>query len=772
MNGKQKIYITLIVILAITSVAQIVCWAANVSPHNPLFSFWATAIYYWCACIAIVYLTRAYNDQKQSTLRSLIAPQDNKLPFWKHLVIIVCAPILFPIGGLVYGLDAIFSKNKKYYATPSKPKDKPELTIEDGLNETEYYKASKALGDAMVTGNFNQFEALLADNVEIILYKSRSIKGRSNVAEYWKGWREKYVTTKKVLEFEVTYCGNYSRACLKLKNMVALFRIVEGKIAMMLLSPRTLDSFVAYSGDDLLALPMNLKYAEAHYTPIKDLSFEKGNRLPCLICGNHSENLEWHGFLINRGIHGYSGKISVCPKCHRVVELCPEVRFRYEEPHKDEYTIPEEKRHHVELKLTGMMCFYAAEILRGTKYVAALPTDVMFEHESFMPNPLPEFGPASAKQIAEDCNWFLLQDMHNENPALFDEVMGAYLRAIEDGIYEAANNVGIWLYNYGNKQAEGVEYLKLAVQHGSPNAMHNYFEIFIGQEKVGEAIAFLDDIYARPDASLRCLWNYAVLLCLGDNYKGSTLKQDFEKAKSALQKIIDRKGAPTSEENINYIFDNAQTLLDMISDSNEYSLKGLEFHELLANHTTKETKVKNKSNIFESLDELSLPQGDFLGLRLASSDTDDIGDESEFYVYRSGDERDRDVLKHLITKQSPMAAWQIYLLKTSPTVMPVFWHGGYIRRDYIFSKESLKQIAELKKYDLSAIEKEDMILPSVTVDKTSNDKYVAHVYCTFWNDWKGLVREHVEITITGNRVTEYKEAGALILHPYDCGILF
>lgn len=89
-----------------------------------------------------------------------------------------------------------------------------------------------------------------------------------------------------------------------------------------------------------------------------------------------------------------------------------------------------------------------------------------------------------------------------------------------------------------------------------------------------------------------------------------------------------------------------------------------------------------------------------------------------------------------------------------------------------FSKESLKQIAELKKYDLSAIEKEDMILPSVTVDKTSNDKYVAHVYCTFWNDWKGLVREHVEITITGNRVTEYKEAGALILHPYDCGILF
>ena len=104
--------------------------------------------------------------------------------------------------------------------------------------------------------------------------------------------------------------------------------------------------------------------------------------------------------------------------------------------------------------------------------------------------------------------------------------------------------------------------------------------------------------------------------------------------------------------------------------------------------------------------------------------------------------------------------------------MPVFWHGGYMRRTYIFSKENIKQIDALKYYDLSNLTKENLLLPTVTIDKQSKDSIIAHVYCTFWNEWKGLVREHIEITISNNRVSDYKNADALVLHHYNCGILF
>ena len=770
MNSKQKIYITLIIVLAILSIAQIICWATNVFPHNALFSFLAVAIFYWCACIAIIYLAKANSEQNAFNAKS-------GLSILEHIAIIGLAPIILPLGFIVVGVQALMNKNKRRkYISPQKPKSKPELTVQDGLNETdEYVVASKALGEALLKGNFGKFETLLSDDVELILYENNTIVGRTEVIEYWKGWREKYVATKKVLEFEVVFSGNIARACLKLKSMVAMFRMVNGKINMMLFSPRVLDSFVGFSKDDLLALPMDLKYAEKHFTEIhvsEDMPFTKDNRIPCLSCGSHAEKLEWHGFLFNRGNHGYTGKISICPQCHRIVELRPEIRLRYETPQFEEDNVSEEKHHHVELKVTGTMCFFGTEILRGSKYVSELQSDVMFKKESFLPKPLPEFGPFSVKQIAEDCNWFLLQEMNEKDPDMFNRVMGAYLSAIEDGIFEAANNVGIWYYNYADNKSEGLKYLQLAIQHGSPYAMQNYFTILITESKVGEAVDFLAKICSRQDASIRCLWNYAVLLCLGDKYKGNTLEPDFDKAKSILQRIIDKKDIETTEENVSKFFDDAQTLLDMISDSNEYSLKGMEFHELLSNHITKETKVKNKVDVFNSLNELSLPQGDFLGLHIASSDTDDIGDHSEFYIYKSGVERDKDVLRHLITANTPMAAWQIYLLKTSPTVMPVFWHGGYMRRTYIFSKENIKQIDALKYYDLSNLTKENLLLPTVTIDKQSKDSIIAHVYCTFWNEWKGLVREHIEITISNNRVSDYKNADALVLHHYNCGILF
>ena len=45
----------------------------------------------------------------------------------------------------------------------------------------------------------------------------------------------------------------------------------------------------------------------------------------------------------------------------------------------------------------------------------------------------------------------------------------------------------------------------------------------------------------------------------------------------------------------------------------------------------------------------------------------DMGDNSNFFVYDNQDNVDEDLLKFIITDQSAMGAWQIYLLMTAFT---------------------------------------------------------------------------------------------------------
>jgi len=118
MNSKQKIYITLIIVLAILSIAQIICWATNVFPHNALFSFLAVAIFYWCACIAIIYLAKANSEQNAFNAKS-------GLSILEHIAIIGLAPIILPLGFIVVGVQALMNKNKRRkYISPQKPKSK------------------------------------------------------------------------------------------------------------------------------------------------------------------------------------------------------------------------------------------------------------------------------------------------------------------------------------------------------------------------------------------------------------------------------------------------------------------------------------------------------------------------------------------------------------------------------------------------------------------------------------------------------------------------
>ena len=160
-------------------------------------------------------------------------------------------------------------------------------------------------------------------------------------------------------------------------------------------------------------------------------------------------------------------------------------------------------------------------------------------------------------------------------------------------------------------------------------------------------------------------------------------------------------------------------------------------------------------------------------MRPANGNTSDIGDESNFYVYNDSGEEDAKILSYLRANPTPVSTWQVYLLMTSPTVMPVFWHGGYIIRNFIFNESNLDEISHLQNMDLSALKNQGLLFPSVKIEKEEGSgRTIAHVFCCYWNEWKGLVREHATVVFDGNCITDFQQEDLNIFYPYDCGICF
>jgi hypothetical protein len=118
-----------------------------------------------------------------------------------------------------------------------------------------------------------------------------------------------------------------------------------------------------------------------------------------------------------------------------------------------------------------------------------------------------------------------------------------------------------------------------------------------------------------------------------------------------------------------------------------------------------------------------------------------------------------------------MGAWQVYLLMTSPTLLPTFWHGGYIERRFILKEKDLYEIEPLQCFALSDLTKQGFLYPSVEIDDNAGTR-TAHIHSCYWNDWKGIVREHFEIKMCNGKVTSYEEKDTFVIYKYDCGILF
>lgn len=252
---------------------------------------------------------------------------------------------------------------------------------------------------------------------------------------------------------------------------------------------------------------------------------------------------------------------------------------------------------------------------------------------------------------------------------------------------------------------------------------------------------------------------------MGNNFTHNPYKEkNKEAAQNILKTILDKEGDDFyNTEKV--VFDMARKLLAYIDESNIFASKAKAYRYRLKSKFNTITDYDAEA-IFYDLDALSLDNGCVIQLKTARQYGK--GSQSKFYVCNKNFEDDKDILKYITVSPTEMGAWQIYLLINSPTQLPTWGHDNYIVRNLIMDKNDLYKIGVLKYYELSELAQKDMLYPSVEVVK-KGDLLIANIYCCYWNDWKGLIREHVEIKIKNGKVTSFQKIDDFVMFAFRSG---
>lgn len=125
-----------------------------------------------------------------------------------------------------------------------------------------------------------------------------------------------------------------------------------------------------------------------------------------------------------------------------------------------------------------------------------------------------------------------------------------------------------------------------------------------------------------------------------------------------------------------------------------------------------------------------------------------------------------DIMELVRIEELELGAWQLYLLKT----VKLLTENGYPQRKYIFDKYDLSSIKAFENYDLNNLSNQPFIFPSVSISRTDGGNTTAHVYCCYWNDNCGLIREHIKITLLNGHVEKFEDEGCFVIYNYHSGI--
>lgn len=606
--------------------------------------------------------------------------------------------------------------------------------LEPNMPDYIYKTISIAFAKSFALGDVSFIESFINDKTYLVLYKKEELSGKERILSYFSDWIDRATNDNLKVKITVKWQPNQCRPAVYIKpegykEMVLLFRVQNDALTDIIFAPSLLQDYGCMF-HDIDQPPYSVEFISNF---IGEDEATQDNHLSCPTCGTDSNLIDWYKFHLPMGIHGYAGKVSICPDCKRVVELVPNIRLRYEEPQRAVFS----KTH----------CDSLSEF---TPRLLGLYT---FETED--------------EQM----------DFYSEDE-LTDICRNNLNEYRQTGNLEKGNDAAI-IYANGLFSDEAIKLFTELSEKGCHNSMLNLFSIYWSNRgEYKKATEWLQYITGGDNPSIKCLWNLAVLYYFGENLPNNPLTKDHAKAKNILSHIKNIPMAGKSND-VMRVIANAIKFYPLVDKLNDFSLSGIEIHDIITNSIVKTKNIKDKGELFNRAKALSLKPGYKLGLHVADENTPDIGDESYFFLY-DGSGMEHKIYKSRINPDdvdtslievapTAMGAWQLYLLITSPTIMPVFWHGGYNVRKYIFSVDDLKAIEPIQNLDFTIINHDGLLLPVVNVSK---DRKTADVYCTYWNDWQGLVREHVRVTFNSDGTASIGKPDQYTFYKYDCGICF
>ena len=298
---------------------------------------------YWVTVVVSTYIIRHFNVKKPLNQFFSSFPNQKKESKWMHPFIVFLLPIVLPFLLVIWGIGTLAEKLRDKTSKPEKEqeldflsdllKDEPEkdavctLDLQEDLPDSDHKTAALALGTALITKEFSEFEKLLDEEVSLVLYDDRTIRGKDAVASYWRSFLAKENDRNKDVEMLVGFCIRFHRVALMLKlynqEPIAVFRMVDGKVVNMVLAPL----YYYENGNAIVTmegLPYTVDAVERNTIQIVEA---RPNLLPCLYCGRPSEQLKWQRVRFEENDVGYEGLASVCPCCHKMVEYVMQKQF-------------------------------------------------------------------------------------------------------------------------------------------------------------------------------------------------------------------------------------------------------------------------------------------------------------------------------------------------------------------------------------------------------------------------------------------------------------
>jgi len=732
----------------------------------------------WLVGLGMAISARCNKDRPRPLPKNLLGKLKKDVVLFNHRTMSIAE--VNRITGKEYTLEQIYGK--KYVASLTDEDRREfdngasELRVDDHVRKDEAdYPAIERFAKARMEGRLKSVRDLFDPDVTLVVYEQKTLHGIDSVLAFWQDRYDSSITRRVKFDYRIVPCMLYNGTAIeeapeRFARMLITFRFRNGKIALMGLSPEFLNPDYPYYGG-FKEVPYTEEYFSRYFT--SDLMPE-ANRITCPVCGELSENLEWHDFDHNdyHPFNGYRGQVSVCPHCHCTVEIRPSES--YERSEEEQEAHPKRFFEKAEPFVAPHMYYAGFEYatpLEGTAYLDNLDNEILIEPNEILKQYLhgEEAEPMTARQCAAEFHHILFGTLKEKDRKCFDAILDCYRKAYEDGLIEAGNNLAIMYINWADRQDEGEALMKECAEKGCENAIGNYFNILWGTHQDYEAATRF--ALSAPKPTIPVLWNLAVMYLLGPEIKGNPLPTDKDKSKQCLRQILD--GAAPRFDDLSNRFEQAQALLPRVDDINELTMSGWNFIGSCIKgiiHGIDNNYYEVQSTLKGHLPHIHVPDGMSIGLSVASEEHNDHGDITRF-VLLHGEEvvcaGDEELLPHLIVEKSVEGAWEAYLFSLSRHLLPTYWHGGYNAREIIFGKEDLKQIPSQVGRAFDVIINGHELSPSVHMEGN-----VAHVECCYWSEWGGLYREKVDITFDGDRIVDFKTAEAENIYRYDCGIMF